>query len=472
MKKFLIVVLLLCLLVVGGIVGMALMSFNPSAYERDVVAYLQRLTGREVSVEGTTAISWNPEPTVTMQNVKISNMDKAKNPIMLSIEKVKVSIAWESLLKSPLEIKRIELTRPVLYLERLESNRANYSFPFLLDPNFQLQEMAILSDPASATTKIDTILIKDGRIGYENQITGTAFQVTGVNGTLAVDTVRGPYRFKGTGMSGKGQYAVEASVGTFQGSTPVPVTVQLSESNTRLDLKTTGNLTPVGVDKWYDGAIRYDIGRLDALLTDLNWPIPDLSAGAVAGGTATLIIAPASDMLKDFVITIGEEGKGTALTGKITRTISGKKYAYDADVSTNLLRLNQWKNYWNLLNWEWLSGEKEYPNIRFKVYANDVLAGQVGLQEVSLKGNYQNNVLTMEESQAKLPDGGKLTLTAVGKSQNPEPYLDIGLRVETPKFGEMLSQSGVDQKWAQMPFLNQKSNFIGRVVVTPKDTTI
>ena len=229
MKKFLFIVLLLCLLAVGGVVAMVALSFNPSAYERDVVAYLQKLTGRDVSIEGTTAISWNPEPTVTLNNLRISNIDKSQHPVMLSVEKVTVSIAWKSLLKSPLEIKQIELIKPVLHLERLESNRANFAFPFLLDPDFQLQEVALLSSDAGKA-KIDALLIREGSVDYSNKITDKDVQITGINGTLSIYAMRGPFRFKGTGVQGKGQYALSAEVGAFKGTAPVSITMDLSET--------------------------------------------------------------------------------------------------------------------------------------------------------------------------------------------------------------------------------------------------
>ena len=472
MKKFLIIVLLLGVSVVGGVVTLALMSFNPSAYERDVVAYLQKLTGRDVSIGGTTAISWNPEPTVTLNNIKISNIDKSQNPVMLSVEKMTVAIAWKSLLKSPLEIKRIDLVKPILHLERLESNRANFTFPFLLDPNFQLQEVAMLADSSSAATKIESVEIHEGTIDYANQITGADIQVTNINGSLSVDSVRGPFRFKGTGIAGKGQYAVSSNIGAFQGATPVPVRVQLSENNTRFELTLSGNFTPLGLDKWFDGSAEFNIGRLDGLLSDMGWPIPDLSAGAVADGSSTVIIAPALDTLKNFVIKIGEGDQKSAFTGTLTRTISGKKYAYDVDVETDLFRISQWQSYINLLDWNWLSGEKEYPSVHFKVMAESVPFKAEAVQKLVMEGSYVNNTLSVENGTAALPDGGKVAFNILGKPQNQDTRLEWGIRAEMPSVQGVLKWLMGDEKITNLPVLAQKGSFTGRVILDPKTVTV
>ena len=472
MKKFLLIVLFLCFLAVGGVVAMVMMSFNPSAYERDVVGYLQKLTGRNVSVGGTTAISWNPEPTVTMNDIKITNIDKSKNPVMLSIDKVTVAIAWKSLLKSPLEIKRIEVVKPVLYLERLESNRANYTFPFLLDSNFQLQEMEMLTDASSTTAKIEEVLIREGTVDYDNQVTGAHFQVTGINGSLGVDSVRGPYRFKGTAIKDKGQYSLSANVGLFQGSSPISIGLQLSENNTRSELNLTGNFTPTSGDKWFDGAANFNVGRLDALLTDLALPVPDLSAGSTASGSTTILIAPATDTLKDFVIQIGEGDKRAAFTGTVKRTVSTKKYAYDIDMATDIFRWEQWKSYFDSLNWNWISGEGIYPNIRFKAIAQSVPFSGDTVKNLAVEGNYANSILTIEKSSATLPGGGKVDLIVSGKPSSQEAQLDFGIRAEVPDTQSTLKWLLGDRKWAELPALAQKGTFTGRVTWQPKEVIV
>ena len=74
MKKFLIILLLIVLLGVGGLVTMFMMSFNPTTFQNGVISSLQKLTGREVSVKGETTVMWTPMPTVQITDIRLKNM--------------------------------------------------------------------------------------------------------------------------------------------------------------------------------------------------------------------------------------------------------------------------------------------------------------------------------------------------------------------------------------------------------------
>ena len=92
MKKFLLIVLLLLIAVIGGVVGLVIMSFNPTSYQRQVIESVQKLTGRELTIAGETSITWNPIPTIVMQDIRLANTDKSENSDMLSIKSAKVMI--------------------------------------------------------------------------------------------------------------------------------------------------------------------------------------------------------------------------------------------------------------------------------------------------------------------------------------------------------------------------------------------
>jgi len=472
MKKFLLLVLLLVVLAVGGIVTMVAMSFNPTAYEKSVVAYLSHLTGREVTVGGTTSVTWNPVPTITLNNVRLSNIDKSANPTMLAIEKVQVTIAWDSLLKSPLEIKSIELTRPVLRLERLASNRTNFSFPFLLDPKFHLQELDLLENNSSKSAKIEAIVIKEGVVHYENQITGLSFEATNIEGVLSADTVRGPFRFNGTGAIGNGQYTMASTVGAFQGASPVALNTQLSETTTKTEMVISGNLTPTNIDKWFSGAVQFNIGRLDSFFTLFNLPAPEVAEKAMAGGSSSIEIGPATDTLKDLVIQIGEGDAKAAFTGTISRTTTAKLPQYTIKLATDQFRAEQWASYLENINWDWLKNGENYPETTFRFVAKSIPYGKGSVQDVVLDGHYEKGRLDIQKSSVKLPDGAKMAFNAIGKLSKDEPTLEFGIRAEIPSMQSMTKWLFPDEVWSASPALAKKASYAGRISWTPKGLTI
>ena len=472
MKKFLFFVLLLVVLAAGGLVTMVAMSFNPTAYEKGVISYLSRLTGREVTIGGTTSVTWNPVPTITLNNVRISNIDKSANPTMLSIEKVQVTIAWDSLLKSPLEIKSIELTRPVLYLERLASNRTNFSFPFLLDPKFHLQESDLLDNNASGSTKIESMVIKEGVVHYENQITGLTIEATNIDGTLSADTVRGPFRFNGTGVVGNGQYTLTSTVGTFQSTAPIAVNAQLSETTTKTETVISGNLTPTNIDKWFSGAVQFNVGRLDAFLGLLKLPAPEVAEKAKASGSFSVEIGPATDALKDLVMQIGEGNNKAAFTGTIRRVATGKMPQYTVNLATDQFNPEQWKSYLSGLNWNWLKDDENYPETRFRFVAKAMTFENGTLQDIVLDGKYEKGRVDIQKSSVKLPDGAKMSFNAIGKMSKDEPTLVFGIRAEMPSVQGIAKWLLPDESWSAAPALVKKGVYAGRVTWAPDYVTV
>ena len=442
MKKFLFVVLLLCVLAVGGVATLVVMSFNPGSYEKQVIAALQKLTGREVKIGGATSIQWNPMPTITLNDLRLSNIDKSAEADMLTIERVRVVISWASLLKTPFEIKRIELTRPQLLLERLENNRSNFAFPFLIDPQFKFDELSVL-DGNNGTplpqTRIDTLVIQDGSIHYVNRVTASDITLSDLGGTLSADTVRGPFAFTGRGTLGNKQYDIQMTSGRVQSETAVPVSLNLTEQTMGLNLALTGDFTPVKLDKWLQLSGSFSTGDVNAL-TD-TWGLPALVSRdrIPASGSLTLELAPMADSIRDFSITLGTGETASALTGTIEKSLTDHRPKYRVSVAFNRLDRNLFAGYLSYLNWSSLSGEKTLPDITFDLLLETVPMLNGEAKKVQLAGEFANGFLTVDKSSAQLP--GETVIQFMGKGGIVEqtPTLDLDIRGETKEPATLLT---------------------------------
>lgn len=465
MKKFLLVLVLLVLLIAGGVGAMIGLSFNPVAYEKNVIQSLQKLTGRDVYVGGKTQISWLPMPTVIMRDVRIANTDKSTNSTMLEIEKVQISIAWASLLKTPLEISRVELTRPTLLLERLPSNRANFALPFLVDPNFQLQETDLLNDGSVGETKINLITVSEGVIRYSDDIKDVHFEVNNVGGDLFVDSVRGPFRFDGRFFSGKGQYFLSAGAGTFQGTTPIALSFKLVEKTTDSNLELSGQFTPTNRDKWYEGSGTFSIGSVPALTEILGISYPDNKNLSSAGGSLSVELTPIQDTLKNFIVQFGSGDDKTALTGTIARSVQNKKIGYQITLGSDRINPGDWAAYRSYIDWNALKQEGQ-RDIAFKVTVKSLPFGSILLKNLKLEGNYNQKGLTIDKSTVELPAGALATLSGKGSVLEQKPTLSIGFQIKMPLVTEALAPWPLPTWLKQLPW-DQKGETIGRIELTP-----
>ena len=130
MKKFLLTVLFLILLVLGGVGYFLARSFNADNFQKSVVKVVSELTGREFNVMGATYVSWVPSPEIIFNDVSLSSSKGSTRGVMVTIPKIAIQLTWKSLLNKPIVIDKIKLENPVLYLERMDAHNVNWNFGF------------------------------------------------------------------------------------------------------------------------------------------------------------------------------------------------------------------------------------------------------------------------------------------------------------------------------------------------------
>lgn len=472
MKKFLIVLLLIVLLIVGGMITMFAMSFNPTTFQNEVISSVQKLSGRDVSVRGTTTVSWTPMPTVRITDIRLENIDKSKNPNMLTIEEMKISIEWASLFKTPLVIKSIELTKPVLLLERLESNRSNFAFPFLLDPKFQLKSTEFMSGGQTNSTKIDMITLKEGRVRYDNQVTGISFDIADIDGQMILDGVQGPFRFDGTGLMNEKNYALSLKTGVFQGTEPVDLSIELNEKTADSKITLNGKMTPTQRDKWFTAVGNFSIGRVGEFAEGLNVSIPQVLAQTKASGSLSLEVGPSYDILKDFIVQFTEGEKTMAFTGTITRHLLGKKPSYEIEIGSDVINIAAFKDVFSKLNWSWLTGETEYPEITVKANVKSIPYGTGVMSDLVLNAQYQKNTLSISDSTVILPGDTKTIFSGMGKIVQDTPLLDLNLDINTSSGQSLINWLYPKKESGIRTEALQQGRLKGRLAIDPEKVSL
>ena len=366
MKKVLFIIGFIVIAAVGVLAALIVITFNPEVYRKQAMASVRELTGRDLTVGGQTVMTWMPMPTIVMEKVQLSNQGQSTEKTMLTAESVRVQVEWSSLLKSPLVVKSIELRKPALLLERLKSNRANFAFPFLLDPDRQLAEADFLTG-ASTATKIDRVSISDGTVRYVNHITGQDMTVTDVNGDLTVDSLRGPFRFQGSGVIDGHEMTAQVTTGVFKTAIPVDVGVKINEAKSKTVLDVSGQLTPDATDKWFSGVGTFSVQTPNTLLGVLGWPGVSDALNKPTVGNMTVEVTPTTDALKDFTVRFGEGETAAALTGSVIRSGAGAQPSWQVQVGMNVFNPEDWREYWQLAGWDDLGADKKYPDVSFQV---------------------------------------------------------------------------------------------------------
>ena len=85
----------------------------------------QRLNGRDVEI-GSLDIGWGWPLTVRLEEISVANPDWAKRDRMLALKALEIAVKPGALLSGKLELKRLELDRPVIHLARREDGTSNW----------------------------------------------------------------------------------------------------------------------------------------------------------------------------------------------------------------------------------------------------------------------------------------------------------------------------------------------------------
>ncbi len=302
MKKIIFGLLLIVLIVVGVFVFSIARSFNADSYKTQIISSLEELTGRRVSCSDETSLSWRPQPTFIMNDLIISNQDGSATPNMLSVKQVQVEMDWSSFLRPSLVIKRIILKNPSILVERLHSYQTNFTFPYLFNPEQNVESDSIIGDSHSLTVKAFEVV--DGAITYHNDLTSDTVVLNKISGLGRMESLNGPFSFKGAFNTAN--YTLDVDLKTNKLTVSEPVTGELniknSAGNTQINMNYS--LFPNKTDDWLVLDASYSSQSPTELFDRLNLIWPDFGP---LKGYFKLIISPQNNTLKEFVMVQGEE---------------------------------------------------------------------------------------------------------------------------------------------------------------------
>ena len=93
-------------------------------------SYVESKTGRELHIKGDLSVNWALSPTFSAEQIDWINPDWAIEPIALSIENLRISLAFTDLIKGRVKITSVKIEKPKLWVEE---NPLNGRFNLELD---------------------------------------------------------------------------------------------------------------------------------------------------------------------------------------------------------------------------------------------------------------------------------------------------------------------------------------------------
>jgi len=193
MKKFLIVVLVLIVLVVGAVAALPFL-IPVEQYKAQITERTRDATGRDLLINGDIGFEFWPNVALTAGDVTFSNAPGGKAPQMATLDALVLSVKLMPLLSGSLQIDSFVLRKPVINLEVDEKGKANWDMK-------KGGEAAAASGGGGTgfltDVKLGDVRLEDGKVSYANAQTGQAFEASAIDMTVSLADLNSPLKAVG-----------------------------------------------------------------------------------------------------------------------------------------------------------------------------------------------------------------------------------------------------------------------------------
>lgn len=144
--------------------------------------------GRDVRVGGGVNLRLLPTPYVQFERVRLADVSGNTGEPFIRVENFTMRLSGPALLRGVLEATEISLNKPVLTLALDGAGGGNWS-------SISFSPRSLPFVPNDVTLK--SVKLIDGAVSVYAPDATIVTKIQGINGELAADAIRGPYRFKG-----------------------------------------------------------------------------------------------------------------------------------------------------------------------------------------------------------------------------------------------------------------------------------
>ncbi len=305
-----------------------------------IIPGIESSTHRKAEM-GSISLSLFPSIGITVEDFRLSNPARGEfpSPYFLSLKRLFIDVRLMPLLGRRVEIDRVLLEAPVVYLDVTADGRKNYS------AEGGAKAAAGTGEEASGSPMAALLLagmeITDGRIESHNRRSDSRWTIEGLDQTMRVETAPGGAALLIAGTSDVRKFSYGTGASWYLEGIPLTASEELSYSvpDDRLDF-TSLTLTLKGVPLNVSGAIR-DL-QDETMVMDLAVDAPELTVerllsllpaammkdngGVTAAGNVSFsmkIAGPFSDDVNPGVDAVFSLSGGTVRYASLAKSITG-----------------------------------------------------------------------------------------------------------------------------------------------------
>ncbi len=221
--------------------------FDPNMLKLQAADAVRRSTGRELTIAGPVGLTWSLIPTVTLDDVSLSNPPGMSRPAVAHAARVEVRFALLPLLSRQVEVRGITLAEPDILLERDAAGQPNWVFAPVAPPP-SAPTATVLSEPRMRVS-VDAVRVRDGRVAWRS---GTGvYTLTTPAFTAAAAGPAEPVALAGRLVTGDLDLGVKGTAGPLgavgAGAWPLQLAVEGTLEGDAVQGSANGTLGPDGI---------------------------------------------------------------------------------------------------------------------------------------------------------------------------------------------------------------------------------
>ena len=235
-----------------------------------ITAEVRNLTGRALTIGGDVSLALLPAPTLSVDKVRLANIEGGSAPFMIELESLEVRIALVPLLQGQVRVESVSLVRPKILVEVLPDGRKNWEIMNADAPGPAGPPESGAGGGLSDQVRLDSVLISDGTLIYRDARANRDERITDLNAEIAAGSLNGPFAVSGdAAVRGiKTEFKVTLGQLVRGGATSLSLGVVLPDAGAKARFNGAVSLHPEGAS--LRGRIKAEGEKLSSLITLLS----------------------------------------------------------------------------------------------------------------------------------------------------------------------------------------------------------
>ena len=317
-------------LIVAIVVAVGTTEINQ--YKTLIAQKVKEATGRDIRIEGDLDLTGSLSPTVVVEGVSFANAPWGLRPYMVTVKRFEAEVALIPLIKGDLQVKRLILIEPDIFVETDAEGHSNWEF-FGLRTTQELKQPAEADDGGTLALDIAEIQIENGRLTFRDGVSKKTVKLDIKNFSARADSFVGPIALDLAATFIGRRFDVDGTLGAFSKlvkNESLPFKLEFKTGNTKVNVD--GSVAQPLKGKGVNLAVKMKANSLADFSELAGIDLPELGPLRI---TAKVSGKKGTYTVKDLKAAVGKSD----LSGEVTVVVGGTKPKVSAHLSSTLIDL-------------------------------------------------------------------------------------------------------------------------------------